>query len=63
MEQTRYFYIYNYVQALFFINNGLEVLDIGRGNQKDVYYKFLRDDKSEQVFMEWKKRKYGEKAI
>lgn len=50
---NKYFYIYNFEQAQFFIKNGLEVLEIGRGKRGDVYHKFLRDDKANKVFDKW----------
>ena len=59
----KYFYIYNYKQALFFIQNGLEVIDIDKGKENQIYHKFIRDDKSEQIFMKWKQIKYGDKAV
>ena len=59
----KYFYIYNYKQALFFIQNGLEVLDIDKGKENQIYHKFIRDNKSEQIFFKWKQNKYGEKAV
>ena len=59
----KYFYIYNYKQAKFFIDNGLTVIDIDKGKKNDIYHKFIRDEKSEKIFMEWKKNKYGERAV
>jgi len=59
----KYFYIYNYKQALFFIQNGLEIIDIDKGKENQIYHKFIRDDKSEQIFMAWKQIKYGDKAV
>lgn len=50
---NKFFYIYNPHQANFFIMNGLEVLEIGKGNKGDVYVKFLRNAKSEEVFDRW----------
>ena len=61
--QLKYFYIYNYKQALFFIQNGLKVIDIDKGKENQIYHKFIRDDKSEQIFMNWKQIKYGDKAV
>ena len=59
----KYFYIYNYRQAKYFIDNGLKVIDINTGKKNDIYHKFLRDKIAEKVFMDWKKRKYGKRAI
>lgn len=58
-----YFYIYDYKQALFFIQNGGKLLDIKKGNRGDLYHKFPRDNKHEELFMKWKIAKYGDKAI
>lgn len=59
----KYFYIYNYYQAKYFIDNGLKVIDIKKGNKGDIYHKFIRDQESEQVFMNWKRNKYGVRAV
>lgn len=58
-----YFYIYNFAQAKFFIDNGLSVVDIGKGNKGDIFHKFIRSKESEDIFMKWKQKKYGERAI
>ncbi len=52
-----YFYIYNLSQARFFLRQGLRPIDIGIGNKKEVFIKFLRDEESEKVFTQWIKRK------
>jgi hypothetical protein len=59
----QYFYIYNYKQAKFFIDKGLKVVDIDKGKKDDIYHKFIKNEESEKVFMEWKQNKYGEKAV
>lgn len=59
----KFFYIYNPKQALYFIQNGAVLLDINKGSKGDIYYQFPRDEKHEDLFMDWKKRKYGDKAI
>ncbi len=59
----KFFYIYNPEQALYFIQNGALLINIGKGSKGDTYYKFPRDDRHEALFMDWKKRKYGDKAI
>jgi hypothetical protein len=53
---NKYFFIYNFKQAKYFIDNGLEVLSIGKGNKGDIYHKFLRDEKAEELFLEWAKQ-------
>ena len=59
----KFFYIYNPEQALYFIQNGASLMNIGKGSKGDTYYQFPRDDRHEVLFMDWKKRKYGDKAI
>lgn len=49
----KYFYIYNFKQAKYFIDNGLSVLEIAKGNSGDVYHKFTRDETSERIFAQW----------
>ena len=53
------FYLYNYLQSDFFLQHGLSPIQIGKGNKDDIFVRFIRDDKSELVFNEWKERKYG----
>lgn len=52
----KFFYIYNPHQANFYVLNGLEVIEIGKGNKGDIYVKFLRNEKSEEVFTRWSNR-------
>lgn len=53
------FFIYNYLQADFFLQHGLIPKQIGKGNQDDIYVRYTRNEKSEKVFDEWKEIKYG----
>lgn len=48
------FYIYNLKQALYFINHGASVEDIGVGGKGDVYHKFPRNEETEKIFTQWK---------
>ena len=48
-----FFYIYNPMQANFFVMNGVPVLEINKGKKGDVYVKFPRNEKSEEVFERW----------
>ena len=59
MAVAKFFYIYNMRQAQFFINNGLPLLEIGRGYKGDIYHKFLRDERAERVFEMWKNHADG----
>lgn len=56
MTDMKFFYIYNPEQANFFNSNGIQVLEIGKGKHGDIYVKFPRNDKSEEVFERWIKR-------
>lgn len=56
MDKQKYFYIYNLRQARFFMDHGLFTLEVDRGKRGDVYVKFLRDDKAEEVFGKWIER-------
>ena len=47
------FYIYNPEQADFFIKNGATVLGAGKGKFNDVYVKFARTKKEEEIFNKW----------
>lgn len=53
---NKYFYIYNPHQADFFVKAGLPILKIDKGNRGDMYVKFLRDEKSEEIFTRWVER-------
>ena len=53
IKEKRYFYIYNFSQAQFFIDNGIPLLEIGKGSKGDIYHKFIRDDLSNKVFDKW----------
>lgn len=57
MSNEKCFYIYNPTQANFFYQNGVKIIEIGKGKKDDVYVKFTRDDASEKVFSEWIEKK------
>jgi hypothetical protein len=52
----KYFYIYNPIQANFFVLNGIQVLEIGKGSKGNIYVKFPRNVQSEEVFSRWIER-------
>lgn len=54
--KKEFLYIYNFKQAMFFIDNGLKVVDIALGGKGDVYVKFIRDEECERVFSMWMDR-------
>lgn len=47
------FYIYNIIQAQFFLDCGLCPIGVGRGKKGDFYLKFIRNPKSEEIFSSW----------
>lgn len=56
MEGNEYMYVYNFKQALFFMQQyGIIPADIGKGN-RDIYIKFKRSDKTEQAMKKWIER-------
>jgi hypothetical protein len=57
-DDVEYFYIYNPEQADYFIKNGLQVVGAGKGQLKDIYFKFIRDEQAEEVFTRWVERKH-----
>lgn len=61
--KTEYFYIYNFLQAKYFIDNGLTVIEISKGSKGDIYHKFLRNEQSERIFYNWKEKKYGSNIV
>ncbi|MED3562222.1 hypothetical protein [Bacillus xiapuensis] len=54
---NKYFYIYNPNQADYFLKSGLQVIEIGKGAKGDIYIKFIRNEKSEEIFTQWCKGK------
>lgn len=54
---NKYFYIYNRHQANYFIQQGLPVLEVGKGKHDGNYTKFLRDERADEVFAKWRENK------
>lgn len=54
------FYIYNYLQADYFIKKGVLPVGCGKGSKGGIYVRFKRDKKSEDVQELWLKEKYGD---
>ena len=48
-----YSYIYNFQQSLYFMQNGVIPVEIGKGSKDDVYHKFERGEKLDEVFTKW----------
>lgn len=57
MVGNKYYYIYNFGQAKYIINNGIKIVDIGTGNKNDIFFKFNRDKKTEDIVNLWKLKK------
>lgn len=55
-----YYYIYNLKQALFFIKNDVIPIDIGIGKKKEVYHKFIKDDKFININKRWQEHQKEE---
>jgi hypothetical protein len=53
MNNENYIFLYNISRANFFLQNGVELIEIGRGKQGETYYKFLKTDKSAEVNKKW----------
>lgn len=57
--KNKYAFIYNFKQAMFFINEcDLKVDDIGTGTKGDFFVKFVRDGRFEDAFAKWRKGGY-----
>ncbi|MBS4893830.1 MAG: hypothetical protein KHZ90_08645 [Veillonella parvula] len=50
------FYIYNFVQVDFFLQNGLIAIGAGIGKSGKPFVVFVRDQKCEEVFSRWCER-------
>lgn len=51
-----FIYIYNPFQSDYLLKNGLTPIEIGLGKKKDVYVKFPRNEKTEEVLTRWANR-------
>lgn len=47
-------YVYNLVQAQFFLDCGLRPVAIGRGKHGDVFLRFKRNEATEEAFQRWR---------
>lgn len=47
-------YVYNLVQAQFFLDCGLRPVAVGRGKHGDVFLRFKRDEATEEAFQRWR---------
>lgn len=59
MNSKDVIYIYNIFQANYLIQNGCEVIETGYGKKKDVYWKFIRNQKTDNTLTRWRERKLG----
>ena len=51
-----YLYIYDVKQNDFFVKQGLIPIEVKKGQTGNVYLKYIRDEKAEQVFNIWKSK-------
>lgn len=52
-------YIYNRPQALFFSNNGAEIIETDiNPRSRNIYFKFKNNEKLQELFTEWNNRKH-----
>ena len=54
MKSDMHIYLYNAAKANFFIQNGAQILEIGRSKNGEVYYKFLKNDQTMNITNRWK---------
>ena len=47
-------YVYNLVQAQYFLDCGLRPVAVGRGKYGDVFLRFKRDEATEEAFKRWR---------
>ena len=52
-----YIYIYNIFQSNFLIQNGCQIVETGYGKKGDVYWKFLKNERTTDTLTRWKERK------
>lgn len=57
MINKDYIYIYNIFQANFLIQNSCPIVETGYGKLKDVYWKFLKNERTCEALGRWKERK------
>lgn len=51
-----FIYIYNPFQADYVLKNGVNPIEIGMGKKKDVYVKFPRNEKTDEILERWANR-------
>ena len=49
----KYLYVYNFKQALYFIEEGLIPINIACSKENKVYHKFIKDKKCKEIFNKW----------
>lgn len=54
MIANKYFYIYSPQKANFFLQNGIQILEVGTGRVDGAFFKFLKTEKSLEVSQRWK---------
>ncbi|URZ00587.1 hypothetical protein [Clostridium felsineum] len=55
MKEFRY--IYNVLQANFYVQHDIKLIEVGVGKKKDVYFKFKDGQELQKIFRLWMDRK------
>lgn len=53
MKTDNYFYLYNPVKANYFIQNGINPIEIGRGAKGEIYFKFKKSEETKILNEKW----------
>ncbi len=51
--REKIFFCYNHFQSDYLIQNGIMPLGVGKGGKGDIFIKFARNEKFEEVFQRW----------
>jgi len=54
MKNDKFIYLYNASKANFFIQQGAQIIEIGRSKNGEVYYKFLKNEETSEITNRWK---------
>lgn len=52
-----YRYIYNPLQASFYLQNNIELIETGLGDKGDIFFKFKDSEELQSIFRKWMDRK------
>ena len=54
MTNSNFIFLYRPDKANYFLQNGAELVEIGRGNSGNVYFKFVKSEVSLELTNKWK---------